>query len=104
MHGRPRKDPRPKDAAAKAAHLRDLQAQLLQNHRNRTRRRYTKEALASCSKLLEINPEVYTPWNYRKLALQHNLDGVTDPDAVKSAIEDELRVVSSDPYFSQLAQ
>ncbi|RWW22172.1 hypothetical protein GW17_00013646 [Ensete ventricosum] len=101
MHGRPRKDPRPKDAAAKAAHLHDLQAQLLQNHRNRT---YTKEALASCSKLLEINPEVYTPWNYRKLALQHNLDGVTDPDAVKSAIEDELRVVSSDPYFSQLAQ
>lgn len=68
------------------------------------RRRYTKEALASCSKLLEINPEVYTAWNYRKLALQHNLDGVDDPDALKSAIEDELRVVSSDPYFSQFAQ
>ncbi|CAL9103568.1 unnamed protein product [Musa acuminata var. zebrina] len=90
MHGRPRKDPRPKDDAAKAAHLRELQAQLLHNHRNRT---YTKEALASCSKLLEINPEVYTAWNYRKLALQHNLDGVDDPDALKSAIEDELRVV-----------
>ncbi|WOL17629.1 geranylgeranyl transferase type-2 subunit alpha 1 [Canna indica] len=93
MHGRPRKDPRPKDAAvaaAKAANLRDLQVQLLHNHQNRI---YTKEALAACSKLLEINPEVYTAWNYRKLALQHNLDGVTDPDAVKSAVNDELRIV-----------
>ncbi|XP_074590385.1 geranylgeranyl transferase type-2 subunit alpha 1-like [Curcuma longa] len=93
MHGRPRNDPRRKDAAAaaeKAARLRELQAQLLHNHRNRI---YTDEAIDSSSKLLEINPEVYTAWNYRKLALQHNLDGVSDPDAVKSAIEGELRIV-----------
>ncbi|EHA8586515.1 geranylgeranyl transferase type-2 subunit alpha 1 [Cocos nucifera] len=93
MHGRPRKATKPEDtaaSAAKAAKLRDLQAQLLHQHHHRI---YTGEALAASSKLLEINPEIYTAWNYRKLALQHNLNEVTDPEIVQSAIEDELRVV-----------
>ncbi|XP_008776168.2 geranylgeranyl transferase type-2 subunit alpha 1 [Phoenix dactylifera] len=93
MHGRPRIALKPEDAAtsaAKAAKLRDLQAQLLLHHHHRI---YTSEALAVSSKLLEMNPEIYTAWNYRKLALQHNLNEVTDPEIVKSTVEDELRVV-----------
>ncbi|XP_006657246.1 geranylgeranyl transferase type-2 subunit alpha 1 [Oryza brachyantha] len=93
MHGRPRRPDKPEDAAAaeaKAAKLRDLQAQVLRNHHDRT---YSKEALGLSFKLLEINPEAYTAWNYRKLAFQHNLGELSEPEAVKSAIDDELRVV-----------
>lgn len=57
--------------------------------------RYTKEALELSFKLLEINPESYTTWNYRKLAFQHNVKELSDPEAIKSAVDDELRVVSS---------
>uniref|UniRef100_A0A0D9WT86 Geranylgeranyl transferase type-2 subunit alpha n=1 Tax=Leersia perrieri TaxID=77586 RepID=A0A0D9WT86_9ORYZ len=93
MHGRPRRPAKPEDAAAaeaKAAKLRDLQEHVLRNHHSRT---YTKEALGLSFKLLEINPEAYTAWNYRKLAFQHNLGELSEPEAVKSAIDDELRVV-----------
>jgi geranylgeranyl transferase type-2 subunit alpha len=93
MHGRPRRPDKPEDAAAaeaKAAKLRVLQAQVLHNHHSRT---YTKEALGLSFKLLEINPEAYTAWNYRKLAFQHNIGELSEPEAIKSAIDDELRVV-----------
>ncbi|KAL6873789.1 hypothetical protein ACP4OV_013871 [Aristida adscensionis] len=93
MHGRPRRPAKPEDeeaAAAKAAKLRDLQAQVMSNHHSRT---YTKEALGLSFKLLEINPEAYTVWNYRKLAFQHNLREISDTEAIKSAVDDELRVV-----------
>ncbi|CAM0883411.1 unnamed protein product [Alopecurus aequalis] len=94
MHGQPRRPKKPEDgaaAAAKAAKLRDLQAQVLHNHHTST---YTEEALGLSFKLLEINPEAYTAWNYRKLALRHNLKELSDPEAVKSVV-DELRVVES---------
>ncbi|AQK66082.1 Geranylgeranyl transferase type-2 subunit alpha 1 [Zea mays] len=93
MHGRPRRPAKPEDeeaASAKAAKLRDLQAQVLHNHHGRT---YTKEAIGLSFKLLEINPEAYTAWNYRKLAFQHNVKELSDPEAIKSAVDDELRVV-----------
>ncbi|RLM55928.1 hypothetical protein C2845_PM10G18980 [Panicum miliaceum] len=93
MHGRPRRPAKPEDeaaASAKAAKLRDLQAQVLQNHHSRT---YTKVAIGLSFKLLEINPEAYTAWNYRKLAFQHNIKELSDPEAIKSAVDDELRVV-----------
>ncbi|AQK81461.1 Geranylgeranyl transferase type-2 subunit alpha 1 [Zea mays] len=92
MHGRPRRPAKPEDdeaASAKAAKLRDLQAQVLHNHHART---YTKESIGLSFKLLETNPEAYTAWNYRKLALQHNVKELSDPQAIKSAIDDELRV------------
>ena len=57
--------------------------------------RYTKEAIGLSFKLLEINPEAYTAWNYRKLAFQHNVKELSDPEAIKSAVDDELKVVSS---------
>ncbi|KAF8687348.1 hypothetical protein HU200_043033 [Digitaria exilis] len=93
MHGRPRRLAKPVDeeaASAKAAKLRDLQVQVLQNHHSRT---YTKEAIGLSFKLLEINPEAYTAWNYRKLAFQHNVKELSDPEAIRSAVDDELRVV-----------
>ncbi|PIA56206.1 hypothetical protein AQUCO_00700513v1 [Aquilegia coerulea] len=93
MHGQPRKPLKPEDDAAsiaKAAKLRNLQSQLLHNHHNKI---YTKEALEISSKLLELNPEIYTGWNYRKLAVEHNLQVETDPKSIKSIVDEELRLV-----------
>lgn len=61
---------------------------------------YTKEALELNAKLLEINPEFMTAWNYRKLAFEHNISSQSevekaDSDHIKSIIDEELRVVSS---------
>uniref|UniRef100_A0ACD5ZEN0 Uncharacterized protein n=2 Tax=Avena sativa TaxID=4498 RepID=A0ACD5ZEN0_AVESA len=95
MHGQPRRPKKPEDgaaAAAKAAKLRELQGQVLHNHHTST---YTEEALGLSFKLLEINPEAYTAWNYRKLALQHNLKELSDPEAIKSSVDNELRVVEA---------
>ncbi|KAF3447255.1 hypothetical protein FNV43_RR12435 [Rhamnella rubrinervis] len=96
MHGRPRKSPKPEDeaaSAAKAEKLRAFQSQFLSNHHNNN---YTKEAIEVSAKLLQINPESYTAWNYRKLAVQHNLShSNSDTDSVKSILDEELRVVES---------
>lgn len=96
MHGRPRKAPKPEDLAAstaKAEKLRILQSQFLLNHHQKI---YTKEALELSSKLLEINPECYTAWNYRKHAVQHSLfESNLDPDSVNSILDQELRVVEN---------
>ncbi|KAJ3679358.1 hypothetical protein LUZ60_017369 [Juncus effusus] len=93
MHGRPRKPAKQEDPAAaeaKSARLRELQSQLLNFHHNHI---YTKDALLASSKLIEVNPEVYTAWNYRKLAFQHNLKDISDPESIQSAVQDELRIV-----------
>ncbi|KAJ6807115.1 geranylgeranyl transferase type-2 subunit alpha 1 [Iris pallida] len=93
MHGRPRKPPSAAESAAsaaKAAKLRDLQAQLLHHHRNKL---YTREALAASEKLLEMNPEVYTAWNYRKMAFEYHLSYESEPEPIDSLVNDELRTV-----------
>ncbi|XWS25390.1 hypothetical protein CRYUN_Cryun27aG0064500 [Craigia yunnanensis] len=96
MHGRPRKAPKPEDEAASAAKvqkLRALQTQFFSYHHNKI---YTKEAVELSAKLLEINPESYTAWNYRKLAVEHYLNQPeSNPDSVKSILDDELRVVEN---------
>ncbi|KAI3672571.1 hypothetical protein L6452_38662 [Arctium lappa] len=100
MHGRPRKSATPIDESAsalKAAKIRSLQSQFLQNHHNKI---YTKEALEINAKLIEANPEFMTAWNYRKLAFEHNLSSQSeaekgDSDHVKSIIDEELRVVEN---------
>ncbi|KAI4307509.1 hypothetical protein L6164_030687 [Bauhinia variegata] len=96
MHGRLRKALKPEDAAAlstKIEKLRSLQSQFLANHHNRT---YTKEALEVSAKLLQINPESYTAWNYRKLAVEHYLfQSQSDPDSVNSIFDEELKVVEN---------
>ncbi|KAJ1421312.1 Protein prenyltransferase, alpha subunit [Sesbania bispinosa] len=96
MHGRPRKALKEEDEAAssaKAEKLRLLQSHFLSNHHNRI---YTKEALEANAKLLEINPEWHTAWNYRKLAVQHFLSySHSDPNSLKSLLDEELKVVES---------
>jgi geranylgeranyl transferase type-2 subunit alpha len=37
--------------------------------KRRAARRYDAESLALAGKLLELHPEVYTVWNYRREAL-----------------------------------
>ncbi|KAE8695389.1 serine/threonine-protein kinase CTR1-like [Hibiscus syriacus] len=96
MHGRPRKAPKPEDeaaATAKAQKLRALQTQFFSFHHSKI---YTKDAVELSAKLLEINPESYTAWNYRKLAVEHYLSQPDcNPDSVKSVLNDELGVVES---------
>ncbi|KAL9679155.1 hypothetical protein QQ045_017011 [Rhodiola kirilowii] len=96
MHGRPRKALKPEAEAAsaiKAEMLRNLQSIFLQNHLNKI---YTKDALDVSAKLLESNPEVYTGWNYRKLAVEHQISQTeSDPEAVKKILDEELSVVES---------
>ncbi|KAJ8747985.1 hypothetical protein K2173_013123 [Erythroxylum novogranatense] len=96
MHGRPRKPFKPEDEAAsvaKAQKLRALQSQFLSNHIHKN---YTQEAVELSAALLEINPESYTAWNYRKLAVEYNLThSASDPDLVKSIFDEELRLVEN---------
>lgn len=98
MHGRPRKAPTAEDEEAsslKATKLRYLQSQFLQIHHNKI---YTKEALEISAKLLEVNPEHYTAWNYRKLAVLHNLtqsETDTDSEFIKSIFTQELTLVEN---------
>ncbi|KAF5729287.1 RAB geranylgeranyl transferase alpha subunit 1 putative isoform 1 [Tripterygium wilfordii] len=96
MHGRPRKPLKPEDvaaSAAKAQKLRALQSQFLANHHEKN---YTKEGLEVSAKLLEINPECSTAWNYRKLAVEHFLSqSESDAGSVKAILDEELRVVVS---------
>lgn len=55
--------------------------------------RYDENALAICAKLLEINPEMYTAWNYRKVAVNSLLGSLTEEKSVKPVLDEELRVV-----------
>eukprot|EP00850_Spirogloea_muscicola_P005162 SM000023S07618 [mRNA] locus=s23:538465:542620:+ [translate_table: standard] len=60
-------------APARAALVSRLLAEVLRSRRELS---FTPEALHLSARLLEINPEVYTAWNYRKLALLHRLDAI----------------------------
>ncbi|KAH9297565.1 hypothetical protein KI387_029247 [Taxus chinensis] len=95
MHGRPRKlsgdgdGDREKDLA-KAARLQSLQSQFFKNHHDKI---YSREALQISASLAEINPEILTVWNYRKLAVKKMMESEADGDAVKGVLDEELRVV-----------
>ncbi|KAL3644963.1 hypothetical protein CASFOL_010143 [Castilleja foliolosa] len=99
MHGRPRKaltEEEQRASSLKAAKLRDLQSQVLHLHHNKI---YTEEAIGISAKLLESNPEHYTGWNYRKLAVQHRLDKRSedgaDCESIQSIFGEELRLVEN---------
>ncbi|VVB17559.1 unnamed protein product [Arabis nemorensis] len=96
MHGCRRKQaPTPEEEAASAAKglkVRSLQSQFISNHHQKS---YTQEAIQLSVKLLEINLEAYTAWNYRKLAVEDNLSRIddSDPSLVNSILEEELEFV-----------
>ncbi|KAG7544182.1 Protein prenyltransferase alpha subunit [Arabidopsis thaliana x Arabidopsis arenosa] len=91
MHGRGRNEAsKPEETAAKALELRSLQSQFMSNHHQKI---YTQEAIQLSAKLLGINPDAYTAWNYRKLALVSRINDDSDPSLVNSIIDEELGVV-----------
>ncbi|EOA30025.1 hypothetical protein CARUB_v10013127mg [Capsella rubella] len=96
MHGRPRnaasKPGEEATSAAKAFRLRSLQPQFMSNHHQKI---YTQEAVQISEELLKINPEAYTAWNYRKLAVEDKLSRSddSDPSLVNLILSEELRVV-----------
>ncbi|EPS62327.1 hypothetical protein M569_12464, partial [Genlisea aurea] len=99
MHGRPRRAPTDEEelsSSRKAAEIRLLQLQLLDFHHNKI---YTTEAMEISAKLLESNPEHYTGWNFRKLAVQSLLDqhsGSGDhSEAIRSILGEELKLVEN---------
>ena len=84
MHGRKRESKEVKYAEARVAARRKkakLYAALSRECFARRRaRRYDPESLALCAKLLELNCELYSLWNYRKEYLEPRLDGVDGVD------------------------
>lgn len=95
MHGRPRKPHKAEDATSNAEaanNLRNPQSHFFHLHHNNI---YNKEALEISSQLLEINPEFYTAWNYRKLAIESILKSESDSSSFKVLLDDELKVVWS---------
>ncbi|XP_073141924.1 geranylgeranyl transferase type-2 subunit alpha 1 [Henckelia pumila] len=99
MHGRPRKPPTQEEqdaSALKADKLRHLQSQILHFHHNKI---FTKEGLEISAKLLEVNPEHYTAWNYRKLAVHHFTDkqseNAAEFESIQSILDEELRLVEA---------
>ncbi|CAH9053269.1 unnamed protein product [Cuscuta europaea] len=98
MHGIPRRAPSQDEleaSAVKSAKLRSLQAQFIHHHHNKI---YNKEAIEVSAKLLEVNPEHYTAWNYRKLAVEdrlHQFDNVNNAESIKTILDEELRLVEN---------
>lgn len=98
MHGIPRgalSQDKQEALASKSAKLRSLQNQFHHFHHNKI---YDKEALEVSTKLLELNPEHYTAWNYRKLAVHHRLnqsESENNEDSIKSILDEELRLVEN---------
>ena len=63
--------PKPNSSCAQAALLGQLLAEVLSR---RQAKRHDAPSLALAAKLLELNPEVYTAWNFRREALEAVLD------------------------------
>jgi len=57
----------------------------------RKAQRYDTESLALAAKLLELNPEVYTVWNFRKEGIAAVLDG-EDAEAARDCAKQELEL------------
>ncbi|KAL4433395.1 hypothetical protein ABPG77_010248 [Micractinium sp. CCAP 211/92] len=90
MHGRPRQKAGPPDpervkaAQKKAALFGQLSAEVLER---RAAKRYDAESMALAGKLLELHPEVYSVWNFRREALQPVLDAGGEPAVAVVASE-----------------
>ncbi|KAJ1680286.1 ATP-binding cassette long-chain fatty acid transporter pxa2 [Spiromyces aspiralis] len=53
----------------------------------------TSEALALTAKLLNLNPELHTVWNYRRVILQSLLSGAQDAAAAQGQLNYELEFI-----------
>ncbi|KAG0561983.1 hypothetical protein KC19_9G108200 [Ceratodon purpureus] len=105
MHGRPRQRPGQAPSPlhhqeqAYAVELQKLMPQFLQSNRTcwvfdvGVVCSYSAEAMNQNARLLELNPEFYTAWNYRKRAVEEILGRETDEEARKGIAQRELDVV-----------
>lgn len=60
---------------------------------SRVKRSYSSQALDQNARLLELNPEFYSAWNYRKRAVRHLLNLESDEEVRKRIVQTELDVV-----------
>lgn len=96
MHGRPRQragqapSPLDKKEQAQVAELQKLVPLFLESNRTCC---YSTESMNENARLLELNPEFYTAWNYRKRAVGHLLEREADEEARKRIAQTELDVV-----------
>eukprot|EP00897_Mesotaenium_endlicherianum_P001083 jgi/Mesen1/10976/ME000096S10554 len=97
MHGRPRvakgakvDSHKQEEAKKKASLYAQLQAGVLKSHQEKS---YGEDDMRRCVRLLELNPDVYTAWNYRKLAVRHLAAQAADAAAKQVLVDTELRLV-----------
>ncbi|KAK7440205.1 Rab geranylgeranyltransferase [Stygiomarasmius scandens] len=55
---------------------------------------YTKEAFNKTTQLLQLNPEFYTVWNYRRLILLHGIFPNSSPVEINEQLSDELSMTT----------
>lgn len=96
MHGRPRQragvapSPMDKQEQAHVAELRKLMPLFMESNRTCC---YSTESLNQSARLLELNPDFLTAWNYRKRAVQHLWELESDEEARKRIAQTELDLV-----------
>ncbi|KIK63666.1 hypothetical protein GYMLUDRAFT_40746 [Collybiopsis luxurians FD-317 M1] len=56
----------------------------------KNRNDWSKEALQVTTQLLQINPEFYTVWNYRRLILLNGVFPQSTPEEIKNLLADDL--------------
>ncbi|EIW67518.1 geranylgeranyl transferase type-2 subunit alpha [Tremella mesenterica] len=77
--------------AGKIAVYGSLQAEILTLKKNKI---YTPDALKKTTELLDLNPEFYTIWNYRRHILLH-LFNSANPEEIVSLLTTDLRLTMS---------
>eukprot|EP01083_Nonionella_stella_P040566 110054_1 len=90
MHNRPRVDPNLVSDAEKADRKRKIEKYryLTSKVLNlRKQRSYSEESLKLCTTVLEINPEYYTMWNFRREILQKFFEDTPDQKSTLCAAD-----------------
>ena len=60
---------------------------------------YSTESINQNARLLELNPDFYTAWNYRKPAVRHLLELEADEEGRKRIAQTELDLVLTLIFF-----
>ncbi|THV07879.1 rab-protein geranylgeranyltransferase [Dendrothele bispora CBS 962.96] len=55
---------------------------------------YTREALETTTQLLQLNPEFYTIWNYRRLILLNGIFPKSSPTEINDQLSDDLSMTT----------
>jgi len=75
---------------AEIAKIEDFQTKVTSLLSKRSAPQLSEEALQSCTSVLDINPEFYTAWNYRREILQ-DLDKTMGAAAFHRVLENEMK-------------